>query len=46
MSYLKDNPEALKTIEKQLNEIISPTPEKKAVNGSASKKDKKEEENV
>ena len=46
MSYLKDNPDALETIEKQLNEIISPTPEKKGGNGSASKKDKKEEENV
>lgn len=46
MSYLKDNPEALQTIEKQLNEIISPMPEKMTINGSASKKDKKEEENV
>ena len=46
MSFLKDNPDVLQTIENQLYEIISPSESKKETNGKTLKKDKKEEENV
>ena len=46
MSYLKDNPETLQVIEKQLYEIILPETKTGKDSTKEEKKNKKEEENV